>query len=176
MQNPPSFDQLGQLGLDTKTIIEGSADSFDAGGFKYDPTQNIPHLLTKIDRDDLANNFPPITNLPVCNLDHGYGWTSQTHDFANALTKPGETSQGTVDTLPPFCYCIGVQDQFGNRFEDAIDLGKWIGQWCPRDMRNVRGGQPLPGIGEGLPDGSHKGPPSKDPPGGLPGSQGPHIG
>lgn len=161
IQKVPGYDQVDTFGVSTAQLIESAIDSFSAGGFGYDPSNDVSSALTTYGASILSNSFTGIFNIPLCNLDSSYGYTPTLKDFFSAITKEGQTFPNL--SLPPsWCYCIGLKDQNGRKFDDAApELGVWATgatDTCP-DNRNVVGGQ-LPPIrhpsgGGGGGDGSH---------------------
>lgn len=147
MQLPPGYDQLESINIKLTDVIQSSADGFDMGGFKYDSANNVNSLLTSHGESILqASNgaFPGLFSVPICALDSSYGYTPSLSDFKDALgAKPGDMFPNLI--LPPsFCYCVGLDDGHGVKFEDVADVLTWARPNQVSDMcsggRNTKGG------------------------------------
>jgi hypothetical protein len=89
VRNPPAYTNLNSINVTTNAIITSSADSFDAGGFNYDPTASLNTPLNSL---PVGNNvlelFRLIFTIPVCTLDYTYAWTPNIQSFQDSLVSP----------------------------------------------------------------------------------------
>ncbi|RDW58668.1 hypothetical protein BP6252_13144 [Coleophoma cylindrospora] len=146
IQDPPGWGNVEQVGITTYQIIESSADGYAIGGYDYNPEPDIAKMLESTTRDLLTDSvsLPGVFNIPICALDSRYGWTPSVDKFFHALAGPGALLEDNDNGQhSPLCYCMGVKDKFGKKFDDQISLKGWYGYpWCPIGEFNTPGGAP----------------------------------
>lgn len=129
MQNPPGWADVFGRGFTTWDIMQSSYDGFMLGGYGYSPETDFASIVTDLHPQQIIDSsvsLPGIFTIAQCVLDSSHPKTPDLQSFFNALAGPGalwtQDDQGDEASL---CFCLGLTDKNGKKFEDYIDVGGW---------------------------------------------------